>query len=478
MENKFKYIVIGSGAGGSVASLELSKKGESVALVEEGKEFNNSFFKNNSIADRTKSLWRNGGITPIFGRPPIAYVEGVALGGTTVSNGGVLERPPSNLLDKFNKKFNISGYSSSELKEIFEQIEAKLFVKKVLENNDNIDSTILVNTLNKNNISYRPTALARNNCKNTNQCISGCPTGAKMTNLSLTYIPEALNRGLTLFTENKVVKIFKRNGLITLKVKKNKKYFNMYCEKLYISAGPIQSPFIILKNGLNKFAGNKINFHLNYKIGAFFNKKINAKNGTIYSLDVDHYKKEGFSFNSANFNCSYFFSSFPNLSNKEINLIEKQIDFHALYASIIKIEGYAKIVSSMASEPILYYKLESEDILKIKKSIKVFCEILLESGAQKIYLPYSGNFIIKSSKDIENFVSEFNQKKMNFVCAHAMSSCKMSNNSDGIVDDSGNLRNHNDIIVADNSILPESVGESPQLATMAFVHQIMKKHLN
>ena len=101
MNNKFKHIVIGSGAGGSVASLELSKKEESVALVEEGKEYNKSFFQKNSIAERTKSLWRNGGITPILGKPTIAYVEGVALGGTTVSNGGVLERPSSNLLDDF-----------------------------------------------------------------------------------------------------------------------------------------------------------------------------------------------------------------------------------------------------------------------------------------------------------------------------------------------------------------------------------------
>ena len=39
------------------------------------------------------------------------------------------------------------------------------------------------------------------------------------------------------------------------------------------------------------------------------------------------------------------------------------------------------------------------------------------------------------------------------------------------------LNNHN-IIVADNSILPGSIGESPQLTTMAFAHQIMKKQLN
>ena len=109
----------------------------------------------------------------------------------------------------------------------------------------------------------------------------------------------------------------------------------------------------------------------------------------------------------------------------------------------------------------------------------MFGQILLDSGADTIYLPYNGNFKLKSLKDIDNFISHFNYKKMNFIAAHAMSSCKMSNKHDGIVDDNGNLKIHSDkIVIADNSILPDSIGESPQLVTMAFAHQIMKKQLN
>jgi hypothetical protein len=478
MNNKFKHIVIGSGAGGSVVSLELSKKGENVALVEEGKKFDNSFFKNNNIATRSKNLWRNNGLTPIFGSPLIAYVEGVALGGTTVSNGGALERASSAILDNFFTQYNISGYSNDELKKIYEEIETKLFVKKYLEPKNNIDSTNIINVLNKQNISYKFSSLAHNDCKNSNQCISGCPTGAKMTNLSLTYIPEALNNGLSLFTGSKVVKIFRRNGLYALKIIKNKKILNLYCEKLYISAGPIQSPFIILKNGLHKSAGKKINFHLNYKIGVFFSEKTNAKNGTIHIIDVDHYKGEGFSIVPANFQNAYFFSSFPNFSNKEVNYIEKEIDHYAMYTVQIQINGYARIVSSKTPDPIVHYKLMNNDIHKIKRSLKIFAKLLFDSGAKKLYFSYDGDYVIENLKDLENFISGFDYKKMSYVCAHVMGSCKMSNNSDGIVDDSGNLKNNHNIIVADNSILPESIGDSPQLTTMAFVHQIMNKQLN
>ena len=90
-----------------------------------------------------------------------------------------------------------------------------------------------------------------------NQCISGCPSGAKMTNLALTYIPEALNNGLSLFTGSKAVKIFRRNGLYTLKIIKNKKILNLYCEKLYISAGPIHQ-YALIKEYFNDAIFSKV----------------------------------------------------------------------------------------------------------------------------------------------------------------------------------------------------------------------------
>jgi len=477
MNNKFKNIVIGSGAGGSVAALELATKGENVALIEEGKEFDINFFQNKTIAERTQSLWRNNGITPFLGKPPIAYVEGVALGGTTVSNGGVLERPNENLLDSFFTKYNISGYRPEDLNVIFEKIEKKLFSNQIVHNNNNLDGEILIKNLDKNKISYKKTFLAHKNCKNFNECISGCPAGAKMTNLALTYIPEAIKKGLNLLTESKVVKVFKEGNNIGIKIKKNSNLTSLYCEKLYISAGAIQSPFIILKNGLNNKAGKKISFHLNYKIGAFFDEKINAEKGTIHTINIDHYKNDGFSLVPANFKKPYFFSSFPNFNNNKINSLEKDIDKCALYTTEIHIKGKAKILSGLTSTPIVKYQLEDSDLIKVKKSLKIFCEILLEAGAKEIFLAYNKKPIIKNSNDIKNLLDEFDTKEMSYVCAHTMSSCNMSNNSDGIVDENGYLKNHQNIVVADNSILPESIGDSPQLTTMAFVHKIMEKQL-
>ena len=98
----------------------------------------------------------------------------------------------------------------------------------------------------------------------------------------------------------------------------------------------------------------------------------------------------------------------------------------------------------------------------------------VKNKGSKVLINYTD---IKNSKDIKDLIDEFDYKKMSYVCAHTMSSCNMSNNRDGVVDDEGNLKNQDNIVIADNSILPESIGDSPQLTTMAFVHKIMEKQL-
>ena len=243
----FKNIIIGSGAGGSIVANEIIKSGNDTLLIEEGGKYDLSYFKKNSLSRRAIDLWRNGGITPLIGKPPIAYVEGVAFGGTTVTNGGVIQRPSHELIDSWANKFEISNFNYRDLIKHFNYIEKKLNVISVEDYSSNDDSNILVNTLKKNNISYRQARLAHKNCVNSNQCISGCPTGAKQSNLSFNYLPEAIEKGLKIKLNNKVLKIKKDNQKFKIETNKS----NFFCENLYVCAGATQSAYLLRKHKLS-----------------------------------------------------------------------------------------------------------------------------------------------------------------------------------------------------------------------------------
>ena len=102
-----EYLVIGSGAGGSVAALELAAAGKDVLIVEEGLHHKTENFSN-KISDMMQNTWRNNGVTPFWGIPPIGFAEGKCLGGSTVINGGLLWRTPKRILNIWEKEYQIS----------------------------------------------------------------------------------------------------------------------------------------------------------------------------------------------------------------------------------------------------------------------------------------------------------------------------------------------------------------------------------
>ena len=126
-------LVIGSGAGGAVAFCELAKAGKDVLLVEEGVKWEENQF-NAPIHELTQQLYRDGGVIPFLGKPAIGFGEGVALGGTTVINGGLLWRTPEFILDEWNQNNRIDGYSMSKLSPYFDLIEHSLNVSRTVGN--------------------------------------------------------------------------------------------------------------------------------------------------------------------------------------------------------------------------------------------------------------------------------------------------------------------------------------------------------
>ena len=82
-----EYLVVGSGAGGSVAAYEFSKANKDTLLIEEGSNYKIDYFKG-SIANSFLKVWRNAGFTPVIGKTSFGFGEGKCLGGSTFINGG------------------------------------------------------------------------------------------------------------------------------------------------------------------------------------------------------------------------------------------------------------------------------------------------------------------------------------------------------------------------------------------------------
>jgi len=105
-------------------------------------------------------------------------------------------------------------------------------------------------------------------------------------------------------------------------------------------------------------------------------------------------------------------------------------------------------------------------------------QLLLKEGAQEIYLPVQGVESQKSLEQVRRVLKKVKPKELEINTVHMMASCPMgSEPKKSVVDLDGCLWNMKNVLITDASILPSNIGQSPQGTIMAFVHEVMKRHL-
>ena len=470
------YLVVGSGAGGSVACNELVKRNKDVILIEEGEHYTIDYFKG-SIANSFSKVWRNSGVTPILGNPSFGYGEGMCLGGGTYINGGLIYRTADIVLNEWEKKLNTKIFSKENLTPIFEKIEKNLnVIKETNEIDMNKDSKLLFDISKKNKIKCENISRAVNNCKRFNKCTTGCVSGAKQSTLQ-TYIYPAAKLGLRILTKTRADKILlKANIPFKLRVKKDNKYFNIKFKKIILACGPIQTPLLIKKSFNNSILKSRMFVHHNLRLNIFFKEKLISKKGTIFTSQIQEYLNDGVLFSAANFDKSYLFSGLNNLSTIQIKELNENIDYLATYVLQLKAINEVKI-NNFNNVPILYYNLSEQDFLKIKKYLLIFSNMMFEIGAKKIYLPFVKNFVAKNISEVKNILNYNKKSQIDMVSVHGMSSARMSTKKVdySFFDIDGKSFDYDNLFCVDSSILPSSTIESPQGSIMALSHSIIER---
>jgi len=136
-------VVVGTGAGGAACGAELAEAGLDVVFVEEGSHTPTSSF-NPYATESIPRLYREASGTIIFGTPPIPYVEGRCVGGSTVLNGGMTWRAPEDVLDGWAKTTGAAELGPAGMEELFQRVESRIHAAPQLDVSVGEDSRTMV----------------------------------------------------------------------------------------------------------------------------------------------------------------------------------------------------------------------------------------------------------------------------------------------------------------------------------------------
>jgi cholesterol oxidase len=230
VKRAYDVVVIGSGYGGGVAASRLARAGQSVCVVEKGKEFLTGEFPSRLPEIRRElqlngAKLRSGSRTGLFDfrlGADIHVLVGCGLGGGSLINAGVALKPDSRVFadSAWPEELRRDGLlelgfarASAMLRPARYRQAPSLTKYRALEAASAafgvppVAAPVVVSFEDVVN----PAGVTQPACTLCGDCCSGCNVGAKNT-VAMTYLPDAKAHGAEIFTELSVSRIAKRDG--------------------------------------------------------------------------------------------------------------------------------------------------------------------------------------------------------------------------------------------------------------------------
>lgn len=467
MQKNFKAIIIGSGPGGAVCATLLAERGLDVLLIEAGGNFSMNEVPLFSSSEMNFK-YKNGGITPAFGAPPITYVEGACVGGGSEVNSGLYHRLPAEVLEKWEKQHGLA-VDKGFLEKTYEQIERDIhisFMPKPLPT-----ASMKLQT-GADKLGWAAKEIPRWYKYDRPED----PNSGTKQSMSETFIPRFLKAGGTLLTRTEVLK-FEKNGsgwdvhcTTDLQVGEpshpNRPGGRWYtCENLFLAAGSTATPTLLLRSGFQKGIGKTLSLHPTFKFAARFPEQITDENTGVPVHQVKQFSPE------LSFGCSISSKPYIGLALNDTQNLRRIEEWRhiANYYTMICPEGLGRVRTlPFFRSPLVSFSLTKKDQVNLRRGYRLLARLLFEAGATELFPSVGKPISIKNYSDLDE-IDRLAVKNLNLMTIHLFCSVPMGGSkTDAPLDSDGRVREARNLFVVDGSALCTSPSVNPQGSIMAF----------
>lgn len=464
-------VVVGSGAGGAAAARTLAQAGMRVVIVEEGEHHTTASFAQQTPLDRFTQLYRDGGATIAYGRPPLLLPYGRAVGGTTIINSGTCYRTPEHVLRRWSRTygFRLADDMESRLTEVESDLRVGVQPADVLGRNGQLS------LLGAKRLGWQAAPLRRNasGCAGSCQCVVGCPTGAKQS-MQVSILPEACSAGARIVTRARALHLLvdadRPGGPRAAGVRVRRADgtdLEILSPLVVVAAGALQTPPLLRRSGLGSHprVGRNLSVHPAISVAGRFSEPVLASKGVLQSTGIEEWHSQGILLEATAAPPGMGSFVLPG-AGAELRRELLESDHLATLGAMIADRPSGRVLGR--SKAHVFYDLDPHDGRRLIAALRAAGTVLFAAGADEVLTGIPAAAPVKSLHELEELLDHTRPRQLHLSAFHPTGTVAAGAQDQlSPADPQGRLRGVRGVLISDASVLPSCPEVNPQLSIMA-----------
>jgi len=475
-------VVIGTGAGGSVALRELARAGLNAVALEEGPWSTAADFDQREDHMLPRLFQDMGGrATEDMG---IRVLQGRGVGGSTVHNTNLCKRTPEPILDLWARSHGVSGAGVADLAPSFDSIELDLAVSEIPAAARNANNEILRAGCEALGWKGGPLKHNRVGCQQSGFCELGCAYDAKQNALKV-MVPQAVAAGARVYADVEALRL-EHDGQRVTGVRAVARgaggdvvaSVNVRARVVVLAASAVGSAALARRSGVPDpygKLGRGLRVHPGGVVAGRFDRAVEGWRGIPQSYECT----EHLSYEPGSDRRVWIVPAFAH----PIGAAASTPGFGAAHMSAMRAYPTLAVLTAMVHDetsgevlvgddgrPVLRYAMSDADRGQLALGLAACARLLLAAGATEVSIPAIPSRRVASLAELDALDLSFvRPHAVPLTAVHPMGTMRMGDDPRAsVVSSTGEHHQLRGLFVSDGSLFPTSLGGPPQISIYAF----------
>ena len=314
-------VIVGSGPAGATVARALAARGIDVLVLEEGFEVRPESFVASGLASMAR-LYREMGTSMALGNNPMPFLQGVAVGGTSVVNGAISWRMARETLEAWTTAD--PGLSRTLDPALVKRHEDAIWDRLGIAPTEDAvagrKNLLLGEGASKLGVASRPIQRNVSGCLGSGRCLQGCPHGAKLS-MDRSLLLDAVRDGAKILAGMRVDRVLHdgRRAIGVAGTSSGGARFDVIARRaVVLAASAIGTPALLLASGIDHGpVGRHLTAHPGVSVTARFAEPVNNHLGATQGHEVVGLRGEGLKVEALGFDLSILASRVPGYGREQ-----------------------------------------------------------------------------------------------------------------------------------------------------------------